>query len=204
MSRLDDELKVAFRRQEPSADFAARVLARIDEAPAAQARPNLWQRLSAMFAMPAWRYAAVTAVALLLVLIGLASLRPRPTATGGNEPSLAVKSGSEAGENTNGGTTAPEKTPANKDGLSTPDRGTQALATPANAPANHPRAVRSPQPVMHHAPVTATHAPSAEAEAAKEKVLFALQITSEALNDVQRAISDDQTRDEKPEPVQNR
>ena len=31
-----------------------------------------------------------------------------------------------------------------------------------------------------------------------------LQITSDALNDVQRAVSDDRPKDEKPEPVQNR
>src|SRR5690349_1209534 len=108
MSRLDDELKVAFARQEPPPDFAARVLARINEAPAAEARPSLWQRLSGMLAMPAWRYAAVTALAVLLVLVGLALLRSRPTATGGNESSLAVTSGSEAGETAgekaNGGT----------------------------------------------------------------------------------------------------
>ena len=208
MSRLDDELKVAFQRQEPSADFAARVLARINEAPAAQARPSLWQRLSGMLAMPAWRYAAVGAVAVLLIMVGLALLRSPRLANVGDKSSLAVKSGSETGNQANDGTaTAPEKTPASKDGSSAPDRGTQAVVTPANAPTNtqtQPRKVRSAQPATYHAPVTATRAPSAEAEAAKEKVLFALQITSETLNDAQRAISDDSARPEKPEPVQNR
>jgi len=210
MSRLDDELKVAFGRQEPSPDFAARVLARINEAPAAQAKPRPWQRLSRMFAMPAWRYAAVGAVAVLLVLVGLALLRSQRTTTVRNESSPLAGSNDKAGEKANDGTaTAPEKTPASNDGLSAPDRGEQAVATPAYVRATappRPRAVRSSQPVVHHAPLTATRAPQprAEAEAAKEKVLFALQITSETLNDAQRAISDDQTRDEKPEPVQNR
>ena len=205
MSRLDDELKIAFRRQEPSPDFAARVLARLDEAPAAPARPGLWQRLSGMFAMPAWRFAAVTAVAVLLVLVGIALLRSRPTASGEKESSALAA----APEKANNGTAkAPEKTPVNKDGLSVPDHSTQAVATPANASANNPpppRAVKSYHQIHHHAPVIAQQAPpSAEAEAAKEKVMFALQITSEALNDAQRAISDDHTRDENPEPVHNR
>src|SRR5437764_1442830 len=75
MSRLDDELKVAFQRREPSADFAARVLARLDEAPARLAPPSLWQRLASWFAIPAWRFAAAGAMALLLIAIGLIVLR---------------------------------------------------------------------------------------------------------------------------------
>ena len=45
MSRLDDELKIAFRRQEPSPDFAARLLERINSTP--EPRPSFWQRLAA-------------------------------------------------------------------------------------------------------------------------------------------------------------
>jgi hypothetical protein len=210
MSRLDDELKVAFRRQEPPADFAARVLARLNEAPVAQVRPSLWQRLSATFAVPAWRYAAVTAVAVLLIIVGLALLRSHRTATVVDESSVAVKPGNEAGEKANDGTTtASEKMPASKDGVNAPDQSRQEVATTADPRVNkatRPRAGGSVQPVPHHPPVAATRAPqaSAEAEAAKEKVLFALQITNDTLNDVQRAISDDRARDEKPEPVQNR
>src|SRR5437868_12637212 len=75
MSRLDEELKVAFQRREPSANFAARVLARLDEAPARLAPPSLWQRLASWFAIPAWRFAAAGAMALLLLAIGLIVLR---------------------------------------------------------------------------------------------------------------------------------
>jgi hypothetical protein len=82
------------------------------------------------------------------------------------------------------------------------------MANPASLPTRAtppPRAVKSYRPIHHHTSVIAQQRPpSAEAEAAKEKVIFALQITSEALNDVQRAISDDHTRDENPEPVHNR
>ena len=38
MSRLDDELRAAFRRVEPSSDFAERVIGRINNRPAAKAR----------------------------------------------------------------------------------------------------------------------------------------------------------------------
>src|SRR5437868_10837414 len=83
MSRLDEELKVAFQRREPSADFAARLLARLDEAPIALAPPSLWQRLAGLFALPAWRFAAAGAMAVLLIAVGVILWRaPRPTDTG--------------------------------------------------------------------------------------------------------------------------
>jgi hypothetical protein len=67
MSRLDDELKLMFQREEPSADFSERVLARIQAK--AQPKPSLWQRLIAFLqpnAMP-W---AVAAAILLVAIIG--------------------------------------------------------------------------------------------------------------------------------------
>lgn len=214
MSRLDDELKVAFQRQQPSPDFAARVLARINEAPAVQAKPSLWQRLSGMFAMPAWRYAAVAAMALLLILIGIALRRAPRTATVGNEPSpVAISPGKTADETQNADNHADngaaQGTRAGSNaGPGAPDRNAQASANPPGTrvvEAPKPRAVKSYRAVRHSAPLIAKQSPpSAEAEAAKEKVLFALQITNEALNDVQRAISDERTREENPEPVHNR
>ena len=46
MSRLDDELRNAFKRQQPPADFTARVLERVARQP--EPRPSLWQRLAAL------------------------------------------------------------------------------------------------------------------------------------------------------------
>jgi hypothetical protein len=190
MSRLDEELKVAFQRREPSADFAARLLARLDEAPIALAPPSLWQRLAGLFALPAWRFAAVGAMAVLLIAVGIIAWRaPRPTDMGLSAAAVTAT--------------------ADKIALSAPGAGSQTAtnSTATNlvvAPSAPPSAsVRVP---IHHRPaVVARHTqPSAEAEAAKEKVLFALQITSETLNDVQRVISDEQPPTEKPEPVQNR
>jgi len=186
MSRLDDELKVAFQRREPSADFAARVLARLDEAPIALAPPSFWQRLTAWFAVPQWRLATAGAMALLLVALGFIVLRAQ-RATGVDQitPALTAAAGHAA-----------SRTSDEKDGLRT--------TVAPNAPVNLTVATRR-APAHHHSAVVAKHAqPSAEAEAAKEKVLFALQITNDALNDVQRAISDDHSTNERPEPVQNR
>jgi negative regulator of sigma E activity len=208
MSRLDDELKAAFGRQEPSPDFAARVLARINDAPAPQPRPRLWQRLGGVFAVPAWRYAAVGAAALLLIFISIALLRSQRAANKVGEPSpLAVAAGDAAGAQANADDQAARERAASEAASNAPDRGTQATPTGARtgAATTSPRAVKSHQQVRRHAPVIAGSArPSAEAEAAKEKVLFALQITSETLGDVQRAIADDSPSDERPEPVQNR
>ena len=190
MSRLDDELKIAFQRQEPPADFAARVLARLGEAPAPQ--PNLWQRLAGLFALPAWRYAAVGAAALLLIVIGIVALRARQTA--GVQPDAPQMTASER----QGGDGA-KPAPVEKGG---------ANDLPVNVVASAPSSKASKAPARHHAPAVARQPqPSAEAEAAKEKVLFALQITSETLKDAQRAISedgDDRHTNPKPEPVMNR
>jgi len=209
MSRLDDELKIAFQRQEPSADFAAHVLARINEAPAPQARLTVWQRLARMFAMPTLGYAAVGAMALLLIIIGVARLRsPRPAGVENNPPQLAGSHGNPASEKPGTGSTAPDQSIPGKAASGKPEDGANASAsstTAQNQTALSPRPVGGRRQIHHHAPVVARQSPpSAEAEAAKEKVLFALQITSEALNDAQRAISDDRPNDEKPEPVHNR
>ena len=200
MSRLDDELKVAFQRREPSADFAARVLARLDEAPARLAPPSLWQRLASWFAIPAWRFAAAGAMALLLIAIGLIVLRAQRPANIDQITSAVTATAGHAASNS----TDEKDGTENNAGAKTPAGG-------AKAPANPPVAPPAPSPVGGHSPIRHRGAvvakaspPSAEAEAAKEKVLFALQITSDTLNEVQRAISDDRPTDEKPEPVPNR
>jgi hypothetical protein len=64
MSRLDDELKVAFRRVEPSADFAERVLGRINNR-----KPSLWQKLKSFLEPPVARWVAVGVATSLLVAI---------------------------------------------------------------------------------------------------------------------------------------
>jgi negative regulator of sigma E activity len=212
MSRLDDELKIAFQREEPSADFTTRVLARINEAPAPQAKPTLWERLTGMFAMPALRYTAAGAMALLLIVIGIALLRSQRTAGVENHPPrLVAGPGNPAGEKAATDNTASKQDNTGIQAMSSaPDDDSRASAKPNNA-LNHAPNMAAPfrtggsrRQRPHVAVVAKQPQPSPEAEAAKEKVLFALQITSETLNDAQRAISDDRSHDEKPEPVQNR
>jgi hypothetical protein len=68
MSRLDDELKLVFQRQEPSEDFAERVLARIrvDHKPKA----GFWQTLVSFFQPVAFRWAVAATAIVLAAVIG--------------------------------------------------------------------------------------------------------------------------------------
>ncbi len=59
MSRLEDELRTALRREQPPAGFAQRVLAR-----AAQPRRSVWDWIR----WPAFRWAVAGAMALIMVV----------------------------------------------------------------------------------------------------------------------------------------
>jgi len=65
MSRLEDDLRQALSRQEPSDGFADRVLARVQAEPP---RVSLWERLSGLFRMPALRLATVAALCMVLAI----------------------------------------------------------------------------------------------------------------------------------------
>ncbi len=69
MSRLDDELKLMFQRQEPSADFAKRVLAQINVEP--QPKRSFWQSLIRFFQLPTMRWAVAATALLLIAIIGV-------------------------------------------------------------------------------------------------------------------------------------
>lgn len=69
MSRLDDELKLALAREEPSAEFANRVLERIASRGAAKA--SWWGKLLSVTRAPRVRWIAIgVAAALLVVFVG--------------------------------------------------------------------------------------------------------------------------------------
>jgi hypothetical protein len=69
MSRLDDELKSMFQRQEPSAGFAERILAQINVE--AQPKPTFWQSLVSFFQLPKMRWAVAATAILLIAILGV-------------------------------------------------------------------------------------------------------------------------------------
>lgn len=73
MNRFDDELKLAFRREEPSPDFTDRVMARIAELQK-QEKPREktdWLRkLAEFFQPPQMKWAMAGAMALVLLIAG--------------------------------------------------------------------------------------------------------------------------------------
>ena len=178
MSRLDDELKIAFRRQEPSPDFTARLIERINSSPAP--RPDFRQRLAAWFSMPRFRWAAAGATAVILIAIG-AALYQTTVREGGKL--AAVKPAITGTDQINGWE----------------DKASEVAAVKQPGPNLHEPKKFRPRAVA----IKRETRPSPEAEAAKERVLFALQIAGATFNDAQRAIQDDGPKD-KPEPLNNR
>ncbi len=73
MNKFDDELKMALRREEPSPDFTARVMARINELPAPRQQEKLrekydWrQKLADFFRPPAMKWAMAAGLAVVLI-----------------------------------------------------------------------------------------------------------------------------------------
>jgi hypothetical protein len=188
MSRLDDELKRAFERQEPPLDFAASVLAKINERTAPQ--PALWQRLAALFVLPRARFVMATAALLLLVIVGAAvfsQLREGSPQT--PEQADVAAPGSEQLKSEPGA----------------PQPGLQAGQTPPQAQPEDEQEPREPKKIeprrrfIKGGTIARRHAPkraiepevSPEAEAAKARVLFALQIASSTLKEAQRVIQED-------------
>ena len=182
MSRLDDELKIAFRRQEPSPDFTARLIERINLSPAP--RPDFRQRLAAWVSMPRFRWIAIGATAVMLIAIGVAEYgRLHQTTVKDDGKLLAV----------NPAATGVDQ--INEWGNKTPKAHT------SERPRTNIREARKFRP--NAVAVRREPQPSPEAEAAKVRVLFALQVAGATLNDAQRAIQDDGPKD-KPEPLNNR
>lgn len=182
MSRLDDELKIAFRRQEPSPDFTARVMERINTAPAQ--RPGFLQRFAALFALPRLRWVAIGATAVILVAIGMRL--PQKTVEDGGQLAAVNRAAQVTGigvDQINGWVNNAPKIAVGKQ----PDKNL-----------HEPRKIRVNAVAIRREP-----RPSPEAEAAKERVLFALQVAGATLSDVQKAIHYDEPKD-KPEPLNNR
>jgi hypothetical protein len=207
MSRLDDELRVAFRRSEPSMDFAARVLERINERPAP--KKSWWQKLAELFEMPKVRWVAIGVAACLLVAISLAGYRrlnEKPVNDG-----ASVASAIEAPETVSpeAGTGEPDanKTDADKEAVAAKDVVAAPVLRHEDGPRRNihrrERAARVAINQSRLARIGKEPPVSPEAEAAKERVLFALQIVGSTLSDAQKVIQEDSPKS-KPEPLHNR
>ncbi|HLY60950.1 MAG TPA: hypothetical protein VKV95_09390 [Terriglobia bacterium] len=81
MNPLDQELKNALRRQEPSADFTQRVMAGLQPEPAPDSR---WgEAIRNLLRFPSLRWATAAALCALLTIGGLAYRRHQQTVTQG-------------------------------------------------------------------------------------------------------------------------
>ncbi len=174
MSRLDDELRKAFRREQPPVDFTVRLLERMALQPAPKAR--WWQRLATLLDPPKLRWVAIGVTASLLLAIGAAQYNKMHQ--------VAVS------DNSKEANVVPPPEPIDKD-------------TEHPGKAQPQQAATEPgQPVKHAAPSSANHRLAVarvqkerelrvEGEAAKEKLMLALSIASSALSDAQKAVHDD-------------
>ena len=168
MSRLDDDLRQAFRRQTPSADFTERVLKAV--AAASAPKRKWWDELLSLLVKPRVRLVAVGVAASLLILLWAAHSRsiqaPGPdqnSAAGNGAPVVPAPDNNHA---------TPKETP--KD-----DSERQAVI---------------PQPRRHHVRKNALasepklEVAKSEWEIAKEQLMLALHIAGASLNEAQRLV----------------
>ena len=169
MSRLDDELRQAFRRETPSADFAERVMKAVAAAPAPKRR--WWDELLSLLAKPRVRLVAVGVAASLLILLWAAQSR-RIQTPGRNENYTANKGASPVVPAPDTIQATPKETP--KD-----DSEKHAVIT---------------QPRQQHvrknaqSSVPRLEVAKSEGEIAKEQLMLALHIASASLNEAQRLV----------------
>ena len=178
MSRLDDELRNAFRRESPPADFTERLLARVAQRPARQ--PRWWQKLAMLLDPPKLRWVAIGVTASLLLAIGAAQYN--------RLRQVVVNDNGKVAKND----PAPE---ASNKGSVTADRDHSPQDVPITTATPAQRIKRVAPLSTNHRLAQARHQQDrelqAEGEAAKEKLMLALYIASSALNDAQKAIHDD-------------
>lgn len=174
MSRLDDELRVAFKREQPPADFTTRVLERVARQP--EPRQSWWQRLAAMLEPPKLRWVAIGVTASILLAIGASqwSRLNRKAMTEDN--------------------TVAHVTARTDDGVK-PDNSVSSTPTQQSPkPVVQPgQKVKRPPRLSEQsmAQIAKDRELRAEGEAAKEKLMMALSIASSTLNDAQKAVHDD-------------
>lgn len=176
MSRLDDELKNAFRRESPPVDFTERLLARVAQQPAPQ--PRWWQKLAMLLEPPKLRWVAVGVTASLLLAIGAAQY--------GKLHQAVVTDNGVVAE----GPKAPDSSGPINPGIDYSQK--DPAAADNRLPRNEKRQVNSS---INHRLVAVRQQRQQQlrvaGEAAKEKLMLALYLASSALNDAEKAVHDD-------------
>jgi len=184
MSRLDDELRIAFKRQEPSADFAARVLARIAEAKEPQPAPTFWQRLRDFFSPTVMRWAVATAALLLIAAVAFVLVQNRSSniesaiASSVDNQQTFVSSEALAGVNKSNEGIKPTPKPEVSQPIT--NRGSQVVAKHRPQRRLHHEPVQSPMPNVE---IAHDNHHKSQGEIAKEQLYKALAITSELLHE---------------------
>lgn len=175
MSRLDDELRNAFRREPPPADFAARVLEQVARQPAP--RPPWWRRLVMLLEPPKLRWVALGVTAsLLLAIAGTQYGKLRPVVV--NDDGRMSKN-------------APHSEDTTKSFVNPGSDATRHVV-PTEAPKSPQNLRRVSYSTNHRAALSRRERKlRTEAQAAKEKLMLALYIASATLNHAQKAIHDD-------------
>jgi hypothetical protein len=176
MSRLDDELRRALIREEPSADFTERVMQRIAAAPAPAPKKWWWDDLLSLFQTPRLRWAAVGLVA-LLILLGFASQRWRSAPVPEETKSAGAKL-EQAPETPDIANSAPKA-----ESRETNIKVRQTVSPPSTDRTGGQKRVT--RIAKHKSPKLS------EGEIAKEKLMLALHIASASLNEAQRLVEAD-------------
>jgi len=179
MSRLDDELRNAFRREQPSPDFTQRLLERVALQPLPKAR--WWQRLAMLLDPPKLRWVAIGVTASLLLAIGTAEYqrlnRVVVQENENNQQAINVQ---------------PAPAPVVKE-----DSSAKPTISDRQDFIERPSTIQKhsakPTQVRHRLFADAQKAQvlKAEGEAAKEKLMAALAIASSVLSDAQKAVHDE-------------
>ena len=174
MSRLDDELRKAFRREQPSVDFTTRLLERVAQHPAPKA--PWWHRLATLLDPPKLRWVAIGVTASLLLAIGAAQYSRLHRVVINDDGKVSL---------------VPRPEDGDKNPIS-PDQNNDRREVISPKPPQNKRVV---YPSPNHRAALARRQQErelrVEGEAAKEKLMLALSIASAALNDAQKAVHDD-------------
>jgi hypothetical protein len=171
MRNLEDELRKAFGREEPSVDFTHRVMERV-RAQSPQVKTIWWRRFFQAFETPLG-WAAIGAAALLLIVIGLIGYQ---------------KSRQSEDQQAN----------AEQQIRPAPEQKQKDIEPPRNdspekiAPPAPPRPIKyRPKARISQDRLIALREERREGLEAKRKLLLALQVTSFTLNEAQRIVRED-------------